>query len=81
MRSAGPIVIGNEFAEVRITRVDGRNGPRLRIESPRSGFAVDLCPLELEALTWQAPETFSAMIAKPQASLVDPDGPGEPVDP
>ncbi|SHL06455.1 hypothetical protein SAMN05443637_11753 [Pseudonocardia thermophila] len=67
-----PILVGNEFAEVRVTRVDGRNGPRLRIESPRSGTAVELCPLELEALTWQAPETFSAMIGKPRESLVEP---------
>jgi hypothetical protein len=74
----GPIELGNEFAEVRVTRVAGRNGPRLRIESPRGGSAVELCPLELEALTWQAPETFSAMIGKPQASLVDPDEPEGP---
>lgn len=78
---SGPLSLGNEFAEVRVSLVEGRNGPRLRIESPRSGSAVELCPLELEALTWQAPETFSAMIAKPQASLVDPDGPDEPLEP
>ena len=74
------IELGNEFAQVRISRVDTRNGSRLLIESPKSGHRVALCPLELEALTWQGPETFSAMIARPFASLVEPGepGPGEP---
>ena len=45
------ITVGNEFAEVRITRVDTRNGSRLLIESQRSGQWVALCPLEVEALT------------------------------
>jgi hypothetical protein len=70
--SGDAIVLGNEFAEVRICRVDTRNGARLLIESPRSGRWVTLCPLELEALTWQGPETFSAMIGHPSASLIEP---------
>jgi hypothetical protein len=65
-----PITIGNEFAEVRITRVDTRNGSRLLIESLRSGQWVTLCPLEAEALTWQGTATFSAMIGHPFGSLV-----------
>ena len=66
------IELGNEFAQVRVSRVDTRNGSRLLIESPKSGHRVALCPLELEALTWQGPPTFSAMIARPFASLVEP---------
>jgi hypothetical protein len=65
-----PITIGNEFAEVRITRVDTRNGSRVLIESQRSGQWVALCPLEAEALTWQGTATFSAMIGHPFGSLV-----------
>jgi hypothetical protein len=65
-----PITVGNEFAEVRITRVDTRNGSRLLIESQRSGQWVALCPLEVEALTWQGTATFSAMIGHPFESLV-----------
>jgi hypothetical protein len=65
-----PITIGNEFAEVRITRVDTRNGSRFVIESQRSGQWVALCPLEAEALTWQGTATFSAMIGHPFGSLV-----------
>jgi hypothetical protein len=71
-----PIIIGNEFAEVRITRVNTRNGSRLLIESQRSGQWVALCPLEVEALTWQGTATFSAMIGHPFGSLLS-DEPGD----
>lgn len=64
------IVIANEFAEVRVSRVETRNGARLLIEAPRSGQWVTLCPLEVEALTWQNPQTFSAMIGNPYGPLV-----------
>lgn len=64
------ITLANEFAEVRVSVVPTRNGTRLRIESPKSGHAVELCPLELEALTWQNPQTFSAMLGNPAAPLV-----------
>jgi hypothetical protein len=64
------IEIANEFAGVRISRVETRNGSRLLIESPKSGQWVALCPLELEALTWQGPQTFSAMISHPLGPLV-----------
>jgi hypothetical protein len=64
------ITIGNEFAEVRVVRVDTRNGSRLLIESPKSGQWVALDPLELESLTWQNTATFSAMIGNPFGPLV-----------
>lgn len=64
------ITIANEFAEVRVVRVDTRNGSRLLVESPKSGQWVALDPLELEALTWQSTATFSAMIGNPFGSLV-----------
>jgi hypothetical protein len=67
------IEFGNEFAAVRICLVRTRNGSRLLIESPKSGQWVALCPLELEALTWQGPETFSAMIGRPFGPLTGPD--------
>jgi len=71
--SGGVIELGNEFAQVRVSRVDTRNGSRLLIESPKSGHRVALCPLELEALTWQGPQTFSAMIARPFGPLIEPE--------
>lgn len=64
------ITIANEFAEVRVVRVDTRNGSRLLVESPKSGQWVALDPLALEALTWQSTATFSAMIGNPFGSLV-----------
>lgn len=67
------ITIANEFAEVRVVKVETRNGARLLVESPRSGQWVSLCPLELESLTWQSPHTFSAMIGHPFGPLVEED--------
>lgn len=67
--SAEEITVANEFAEIRVRRVETRNGARLMIESPRSGQWVALCPLELEALTWQSGEVFSAMVGNPYGSL------------
>jgi hypothetical protein len=68
-----PIAIGNEFAEVRVLRVETRNGSRLLIESHKSGQWVALCPLELESLTWQNTATFSAMVGNPFGPLVAED--------
>ncbi|MBK1787584.1 hypothetical protein [Prauserella cavernicola] len=67
------IVLGNEFAEIRVSRVETRNGSRLLIEAPKSGQWVALCPLELEALTWQNAATFSAMIGTPFGPLLGHD--------
>jgi len=71
--SGEPLSIGNEFSEIRVSRVETRNGSRLLIESPRSGQWVALCPLELEALTWQNTATFSAMIGNPFGPLLTED--------
>lgn len=68
-----PITVGNEFAEARVVRVLTRNGSRLLVESPRSGQWVTLCPLALEALTWQNTATFSAMVGNPFGPLVPGD--------
>jgi hypothetical protein len=65
-----PLQIANEFSEIRVRRIDTRNGSRLLIEAPRSGQWVTLCPLELEALTWQSTATFSAMVGNPFGPLI-----------
>ena len=57
--------IANEFATVTVTRVETRNGVRLRIESARSGRSIDLDPLELESLTWQSHDVFTGFLAEP----------------
>lgn len=64
-----PLALGNEFSEIRVSLVQTRNGVRLLIEATKSGQWVTLDPLELEALTWQAPATFSAMVGHPFGSL------------
>ena len=65
--SAGdPVIkIANEFTEVEVDRVRTRNGMRLRIFVPSSGREILLCPLELEALTWQDHGLFSRLLATP----------------
>ncbi len=60
-----PLVIANEFSEIKVSHVETRNGSRLLIESPKSGQWIALDPIELEALTWQTTKTFSEMIASP----------------
>jgi hypothetical protein len=45
--------------------VHTRNGVRLEIAAPRLGQGIRLCPLELETLTWQTPETFSGFLSTP----------------
>ena len=77
MRVGDPMVVGNEFAEVKVWKAETRNGARLLIQAA-AGSAVMLCPLELEALTWQDAATFTAMIARPFEPLIS--GPDEDKD-
>lgn len=60
-----PIQISNEFATIRVRKVQTRNGERLEIHSPRLGYSIRLDPLELESLTWQTSETFSKLLETP----------------
>jgi hypothetical protein len=69
------IELANEFTEVVVERVRTRNGARLRISVPSSGRQILLCPLELEALTWQDHELFSRLLETPHGP--EDDGPGE----
>ena len=50
-----------------------RNGVRLEIVSPKLGRGIRLCPLELEALTWQTHETFSEFLRTPFGPENDPE--------
>ena len=59
------IRLANEFSEVVVELVPTRNGARLRISVPASGRAILLCPLELEALTWQDHEFFTRLLTTP----------------
>jgi hypothetical protein len=68
-----PVIrLANEFTEVVVERVRTHNGARLRIRVPSSGRQIMLCPLELEALTWQGHELFSALLATPHGPQDEP---------
>jgi hypothetical protein len=60
----GPIVIANEFADVVVTRVRTRNGVRLDIWSPRRGSRIQLDAVELDCISYQPKDTFSAMLER-----------------
>jgi hypothetical protein len=60
----GPIVIANEFADVVVSRVRTRNGMRLEIWSPRRGTRVHLDAVALDCISYQPPETFTAMLER-----------------
>jgi hypothetical protein len=60
-----PVELANEYASVLVRRVRTRGGVRLEIVAPRLGRGIRLCPLELESLTWQSPETFSEFLRTP----------------
>jgi len=77
-REGEPLVIGNEFSEISVSKVRTRNGVRLLIEAPKAGQWVTVDPLELEALTWQNEATFSAMVGKPFTPLFPDDAESEP---
>lgn len=59
------IELVNEFASVTVEEVETRNGSRLRIWSSRLQREILLCPVELEALTWQDHDLFTSFLAQP----------------
>lgn len=63
--SEEPFELANEYAAVVVRKVRTRNGVRLEIAAPRLDRVIRLCPLELESLTWQTPETFSEFLRTP----------------
>jgi hypothetical protein len=77
-RNEPVIELANEFTEVVVERVRTRNGARLRISVPSSGREILLCPLELEALTWQDHELFSRLLETPHGPEDESPGDGAP---
>lgn len=61
----GTLRVANEFADVAVRVVTTHNGVRLEVASPRLGRSVLLDAIELEALTWQEPDAFSALLDEP----------------
>jgi hypothetical protein len=73
-----PLTVANEFIEVVVRRVDTRNGSRLLISVPRTGYWISLDALEVEALTRQNTRTLTAMVANPYGPLLPGDDETEP---
>jgi hypothetical protein len=67
------LILANEFAEVTVRKVRTRNGMRLEVSAPKLGRYILLCPLELEALTWQTTETFSRLLSTPFGPEPEPE--------
>ena len=73
LASGKPVELANEFALVTVRTVRTRNGVRLEIAAPSLGQGIRLCPLELETLTWQTPETFSRLLRTPFGPEPEPE--------
>ena len=71
--SSEPLELANEFAQVSVRKIATRNGVRLEIVAPKLGRGIRLCPLELETLTWQSPETFSGFLSTPFGPEAEPE--------
>jgi hypothetical protein len=59
------IEIASEFASVTISKVQTRNGERIRISAPKLDREILLCPIQCESLTWQSADIFSEFLATP----------------
>ena len=66
----GYVELSNEFALIKLRKVNTRNGSRLEITSPKLGFTSYFDPVQLECLTWADYKLFSKLLETPW-------GPGE----
>lgn len=57
--------VTNEFAEAHVRALDHSGGQWLEIEAPKLGYLIRLHPDELEGVTWQETETFTAFLETP----------------
>ena len=60
-----PITITNEFAEAHVQRLSTAAGDRLEITAPKLGYQTRLGPADLEGVTLQNTETFTAFLEEP----------------
>lgn len=59
-----PIGIANEFTGVVVKKVLTRNGERLELTTPKSGYRVLLDAMQLEIVSTLKPEDFTELIAR-----------------
>jgi hypothetical protein len=63
VRSGEPFGIGNEFTGVQIRKVWTKQGERLELMVPRSGYRILLDAMQLEIIAAQEPERFTELFA------------------
>ena len=63
--------IANEFTGVRVRKVRTRNGERLEIAVPKSGYRILLDAMQLEIIAAQQPEKFTELFARKLGSYED----------
>lgn len=56
------LALSNEFGFVRLSVDRGANGPRLRVDCPRTGAVGYLDPLEIESLAVARPHVRAAVV-------------------
>lgn len=59
------LYIENEFAQVKVSRVETPKGNRLEIVSPKTGNGIRLDAMALEGISFQDPEKFSELLEDP----------------
>lgn len=69
-----PIGIANEFTGVYVRKVLTRNGERLEVTTPKSGYRVLLDAMQLEIISTLKPEAFTELIARRLGSHVESEG-------
>jgi hypothetical protein len=57
--------ITNEFAEAHVRLLSTPEGDRLEIIAPKLDYRIRLSATELESVTWQTTETFTAFLEHP----------------
>ncbi|HEX3513707.1 MAG TPA: hypothetical protein VHT26_06880 [Trebonia sp.] len=67
-----PLSIANEFTGVVIRKVLTRNGERLELTVPKSGYRTLLDAMQLEIISTLSPEAFTEMFARRLGSYEAP---------
>lgn len=66
-----PIGVANEFTGVVVQKVLTRNGERLQLTAPKSGYRILLDAMQLEIISTLEPEKFSELFARRLGSYDD----------
>jgi len=73
-----PIGIANEFTGVVVQKMLTRNGERLQVTVPKSGYRILLDAMQLEIISTLTPEAFTDLIARRLGSREDADRQDQP---